>query len=120
MAETYIDEVKHEKERVGKKDASDSGKPTVFRHLISSDLPRSELSTSRLSQEAQVLFGAGTPTTARALLIITFYALSNLVILERLREDLQDVMADYPIEVPKWSQLEKLPYLQAVIKEGLR
>jgi hypothetical protein len=39
---------------------------------------------------------------------------------KRLREELQAVMADYPAKPPSWSVLEKVPYLNACIKEGLR
>ena len=120
MAVEHIDRMKREKEQVGNKDTSESGKPTVFRYLVNSDLPQSELTTSRLSREAQVLLGAGTVSTARTLDFITYYILSRPEIEQRLREELKDVMAHYPTERPTWYQLEKLPYLQALIREGLR
>ena len=120
MAEEHIVRMKREKEQMGDRDTSESGKPTVFRHLVNSDLPQSELTTSRLSREAQVLLGAGTVSTARTLDFITYYILARPEIERRLREELKDVMADYPTKTPTWYQLEKLPYLQALIKEGLR
>ena len=120
MAEEHIVRMKREKEQMGNKDTSESGKPTVFRHLVNSNLPESELTTSRLSREAQVLLGAGTVSTARTLDFITYYILARPEIEKRLREELKDVMADYPTKMPTWSQLEELRYLQALIKEGLR
>jgi len=93
---------------------------SIFRHIVSSDMPDSERSIERLSREAMVLFGAGTATTARTMGFMCFYLLSNPHMNERLENELKDIMADFPENLPSWSDLEKLPYLQAVIKEGLR
>ncbi|KAL8823041.1 MAG: hypothetical protein Q9191_006233 [Dirinaria sp. TL-2023a] len=83
-------------------------------------MPESERSIERLSQEAQILHGAGTVTTSRALDIMSYHILHNPPIRERLGNELKDIMADYPHNLPRWSDLEKLPYLQAIIREGLR
>lgn len=95
-------------------------KSSVFRYLISSDMPKSEKTVERLSREAMVLLGAGTVTTARTLSVMTFHILSDPLIKARLSEELTSVMEGYPLKPPRWSDLEKLPYLQACIKEGLR
>lgn len=39
---------------------------------------------------------------------------------ERLQNELRDAMSDYPDTLPRMIDLEKLAYLQAIIKEGLR
>lgn len=83
-------------------------------------MPESERSIERLSQEAQILHGAGTVTTARAMDIMSYHILRNPPIRERLGNELKVIMTDYPHTMPRWSDLEKLPYLQAIIKEGLR
>ena len=83
-------------------------------------MPESELSIDRLSKEAQVLLGAGTVSTARTLDFISYYVTSNESVRERLSNDLKDIMAQYPEKLPSFTQLEKIPYLAAVIKEGLR
>ena len=83
-------------------------------------MPDSERSSERLSREAMVLLGAGTATTARTLGFISYYTLANPHIRKKLQKELKDVTAAYPEKIPKWADLEKLPYLQAVIKEGLR
>ena len=80
----------------------------------------SELSTDRLVKEAQVLLGAGTASTARTLDFICYYILADREIHSRLQEEIKDSMAEYPQRAPSWAELEKLPYLQAIIKEGLR
>ena len=96
------------------------GRPSLFRHLLDSGMPECDKSVERLSREAQVLLGAGSASTARTLDFICYYILAKPGIHSRLQEELREVMAGYPSIVPSWSQLEKLPYLQAVIKEGLR
>lgn len=93
---------------------------SIFRHIVSSDMPESERSIERLSREAMVLFGAGTATTARTMGFMSYYILRNPHMRERLGNELKDIMAAYPNDLPRWSDLEKLPYLQAIIKEGLR
>ena len=121
MAESHIIQAKREKQQMGDKDTSEmGGRLTVFRHLVNSGLPASELTLLRLSKEAQVLLGAGTVSTARTLDFICYYILARTEIRTRLQEELKEVMAEYPTKSPTWSQLEKLPYLQALIKEGLR
>lgn len=83
-------------------------------------MPESELSDDRLAKEAQVLLAAGTVSTARTLGFISYYILANPHIHSRLEEELRDIMASYPEHMPSWVELEKVQYLQALIKEGLR
>jgi len=93
---------------------------TLFRHIVNSDMPESELSDDRLAKEAQVLLGAGTASTARTLGFVSYYILANPHIRSRLKEELRDIMSGWPERVPSWADLEKLPYLQSLIKEALR
>ncbi|GAW11396.1 hypothetical protein ANO14919_007400 [Xylariales sp. No.14919] len=95
-------------------------KPTLFRHIMNSDMPASEQSVERLTNEAMVIFGGATGTIPHALALISYYILSNQQIRERLGEELAPLMSDYPDNPPKSTDLEKLPYLQAIMKEGLR
>ena len=50
---------------------------------------------------------------------MTFYLLTESHILNRLTQELQAAVED-PRQLPSWSSLEQLPYLCAVILEGLR
>jgi cytochrome P450 len=88
--------------------------------LVESDLPESELTVERLSKEAQVLFGAGTVSSARTLDFLCYYIIANDNIRERLEKELEDIMADYPKSMPTFVHLQKLEYLSALVKEGLR
>lgn len=93
---------------------------TLFDHIVNSDLPESELSVERLASEAQVVMGAGTVTTAQTMNFLVVNILSNNNICQRLRDELQEPMKDFPERIPPFSELEKLPWLQACIKEALR
>ncbi|KAI1752747.1 putative cytochrome P450 [Xylaria castorea] len=95
-------------------------KPTLSRYIATSDMPTSEQSVDRLSREAMILFGGAAATTPHALALISYHILNNPKIEARLKEDLTPFMLDFPKHLPKWTDLEGLPYLQAVIKDGLR
>lgn len=121
MCEGHIGVAKREKASLGSKDTSTTGaRLTLFRHLVNSDLPPSELTDERLSREAQVLIGSGTITTAGTLGFICYYIMANPAIRKRLAEELKGVMKGYPQKKPTWAQLEQLAYMQALIKECLR
>ncbi|KAA8642815.1 cytochrome P450 [Aspergillus tanneri] len=96
-----------------------SSKPIVLHGLLNSGLPPSEKSISRLRQETRVLVLAGQDSTASTLSAITFQLLSNPEKLSKLKEELAAAIPD-PESFPPCSQIETLPYLTAVIKEGLR
>lgn len=93
---------------------------SLFRHVLNSDMPESEKSEERLTGEAQVMLGGGTVTTARTLGFASYYILSRPEIRTRLETEVKQVMADWPQRVPEWAELEKLPFLQGIIKESLR
>lgn len=90
---------------------------TVFSSLLASNLPPEELSITRLQHEAAGIVGAGIETTKSTLTLASFYILDTPDILRRLREELIDAIPD-PKNPPTLSDLEKLPYLTAVIQEG--
>nr|L0N063.1 RecName: Full=Fusicoccadiene C-8 hydroxylase; AltName: Full=Cytochrome P450 monooxygenase PaP450-2; AltName: Full=Fusicoccin A biosynthetic gene clusters protein 5 [Diaporthe amygdali]BAM71030.1 fusicoccadiene C-8 hydroxylase [Diaporthe amygdali] len=93
---------------------------TLFDHIVNSDLPEAELSVERLASEAQVVMGAGTVTTARTMDFLAVRILLNDSVCQRLRDELREPMKDFPERIPSYAELEKLPWLQACIKEALR
>ena len=90
---------------------------TIFHALLESDLPASEKRTERLIDEGIVVVGAGSHTVAWCLTVATFHVLSNPSILRKLKQELKTARTDNGLDP---QELEKLPYLTAVIKEGLR
>ena len=93
--------------------------PTIFHELINSDIPAGERSLSRLIDEGITLIGAGTVTTAHFLSTTAYHILANTEVLQRLQKELREAMPEVSSQIPL-VRLEHLPYLTAVIKEGLR
>lgn len=95
-------------------------KDTIFAQILSSDLPESELSDQRLIDEGVLIATAGSETTAWAITITTYHLMKNPAVLKRMREELATVEIPKGDPVAPWTTLEQLPYLTAVIKEGVR
>ncbi|KAI9444277.1 cytochrome P450 [Lactarius indigo] len=95
--------------------------PIIYHALLSPEANKGRPLPSRQSlvDEAGILLGAGADTTGVALATITHHVFHNPATFERLRTELR---AAWPVleNVPQYEILEKLPYLTAVIKEGLR
>lgn len=101
----------------GIKDDQDGA--TIFHSLLSSELPNSEKTSERLAEEAVLLVGAGTHTTSWALSVATFHLVSQPNTLRKLKAELEAAIPNPSVSTPL-PALEVLPYLTAVIKEGLR
>ena len=96
------------------------GQETIFYDVLTNDEVRAqEKETDHLQDEAQTIIAAGTVTTGHILAIVTFYIINDASIREKLQTEVGDLMAKTGPS-PKWQQLEQLPYLTAVITEGLR
>ncbi|KAF2210325.1 hypothetical protein CERZMDRAFT_99390 [Cercospora zeae-maydis SCOH1-5] len=93
--------------------------PTLFHELLISDLPAQEKGVKRMAQEANVVISAGSETTAWTLSVLTFYLLDDRTCLAKLQKELKTLVHD-PMTLPSLAALEQLPYLYAVIQEGLR
>lgn len=94
-------------------------RPTIFATLLNSDLEEVEKRPERLADEAITVTAAGTETTSWTLSVITYHLLDKPKLLDRLLTELRANIDD-PKSLPRWTTLEKLPYLGAVIQEGLR
>ncbi|KAK2607595.1 hypothetical protein N8I77_006258 [Diaporthe amygdali] len=116
---TQIEKIKKEVALQAKDQAEES--QSVFHSLLRSDMPPAELSDMRLSADAMALLAAGTATTSSVLTLISFYIISESRIRNRLRDELGVAMAGVPPgKLLQWTRLEKIPYLNACIKEGVR
>lgn len=99
----------------------DREKRTVIEEMRDSEkLPAQEKTLMRLSEEASILMIAGSEAPAKTHTITWFHLLDNPDKLARLRAELATVYTDPKAPLPSISVLEKLPYLSAVIHEGLR
>ncbi|GAD97354.1 benzoate 4-monooxygenase cytochrome P450, putative [Paecilomyces variotii No. 5] len=95
------------------------GHRTVFHELLESKLPPEELERDRLRDEAFGLVTAGSDTTAMVLRGTSYHISVNPSIRQRLYDELKAAIPD-PSKPPPPQELEQLPYLSAVVLEGLR
>ncbi|PWY79270.1 cytochrome P450 [Aspergillus heteromorphus CBS 117.55] len=98
---------------------SDKGGRAIFKKLSDPGLPEKERSLRRIEDEVFTLLGAGTETTASTLMLMVYHTAQDRSIVEKLRAELKQLMPT-PTSTPTWTELEKLPYLTAVINESLR
>ena len=101
----------------GEKPADDAF--TIFDSMLDADVPAPEKSYLRLLSEAQALTGAGAMTTANVLDTTFYHLLANPAYIARLRVELCSAIPD-PAVMHSVAELEALPYLTAVLHEGLR
>ncbi|KAJ6151045.1 hypothetical protein N7470_007639 [Penicillium chermesinum] len=87
--------------------------------LADPSVPSSEKELSRLQDDAIFLMMAATDAPAQVLAITLFHILNNPAVYARLKEELFSAL-DNAREVPTFEQLENIPYLNAVVREGLR
>ena len=96
------------------------GEDTIFQGLLNSPiLSDADKTTERLMTEAYIVVGAGLETTATTLEAITYYLLANPPIMRKLRVELEAAIPDASA-LPTFKQVESLPYLMAVVQEGIR
>ncbi|GAO14689.1 uncharacterized protein UV8b_04626 [Ustilaginoidea virens] len=86
--------------------------------LLDDDIPAEEKGVTRILNEGIVILIAGTETTARSISVGLFYLLQDKEHIRKLREEIGAIRTSD--ETPPLSELERLPYLRAVVRESLR
>ncbi|KAI1765520.1 cytochrome P450 [Hypoxylon sp. FL1150] len=115
-----LSDMEEGKKRKALEDVDDQAPhPTIFNDILASDLPPQELSFDRLTQDAFAITSAGMETTKSTLTLAVFYVLDQPETHSRLKAELASAMPDPNVILP-WVELEKLPFLSAVIYESLR
>ena len=90
---------------------SSDRRPTIFEIILSNkNILSSEKAFNRISHEGVVSIAAGGETTARAMMIATYFLLSDKVILNKLEKELSTVMPELSSR-PSLKILEGLPWL---------
>ncbi|ORY58843.1 putative cytochrome P450 [Pseudomassariella vexata] len=92
---------------------------TIFDAMLDADVPPEEKTNARLCEEAQALTAAGSLTTANTLDATIYQLLTHPNHLARLYRELEVAIPD-PAVLPPATELEKLPFLTALLHEGLR
>lgn len=106
-------------------DDSGSSKPDFLSRFLKA---RAETDSPDLTTDAKLLsylfmnINAGSDTIGSTLKGIFYYLLTNTSILDKLMEELVTAEAKSEISTPcpTYAETQNLPYLQAIIKEGLR
>ncbi|KAK0621887.1 cytochrome P450 [Bombardia bombarda] len=89
---------------------------TIVHEIMASSLPPSDKTPKRIFGDVATVTGAGFETTASVLRLILFHLYTNPDILHKLRAELGTI----PASNPELKQLEHLPYLTAILTEGMR
>ncbi|CAF9929306.1 MAG: hypothetical protein GOMPHAMPRED_005365 [Gomphillus americanus] len=104
----------------------ESAHRTIFHEILSNEkLPPSELAPNRIRDEAWTLMVAGSGTmyhpydNAQVLRVTSYHISANPDIRQRLFAELKNAIPDSD-QIPTLQELEKLEYLSAVAREGLR
>ncbi|OJJ98955.1 hypothetical protein ASPACDRAFT_44584 [Aspergillus aculeatus ATCC 16872] len=92
---------------------------TIFAQLSDPSIPASERTAARFRDEAIQFLMGGTETTSTILTYAAYILGSRKDYVERLRAELRTVLPT-PTSTASWTELEKLPFLTAIITESLR
>ncbi|KAK2604960.1 hypothetical protein N8I77_007848 [Diaporthe amygdali] len=92
---------------------------TLVHAIVCSDLPPPEKSFDRVFEEVATVTGAAFETTASALRLVLYHIYTNDEILGRLRKEIASISTGSS-EKFVLKELEQLPYLTAVLTEGIR
>ena len=110
-------------QRIKKGETADAGHRVLYDDYEVLDLPVHDKSFKVQEDTALLFVSAGFETTGFAIETAMFHVLSSPAILAKLKRELEPLMMDRNKgnnELPSWTDLEKLPYLTAVIHESLR
>ncbi|KAM4059506.1 cytochrome p450 [Hirsutella rhossiliensis] len=106
--------------RQSKKADSERVKSTIFEGILaSSSIPEEEKTDARLAHEAQLIVFAGEDTTAHTLQAALYELLANPSEFAKVKAEVVSAIPD-PDQIPAFSQVDNLPYLNAVIQETIR
>lgn len=96
------------------------GPRTIIHEIMDSKLPASEKVFKRVYQDTFTVTGAGFETVAAVLRLIMFHIYHTPAILHRLRAELTSAATAAQTQPLDLRVLEQLPYLTAILTEGLR
>ncbi|KAK4172409.1 putative cytochrome P450 E-class, group I [Triangularia setosa] len=100
----------------------DDAPRTIVHEIFDSNLPPEDKTVKRVFSDVATVTGAGFETTSSVLRLIVYYVFSNPEILRRLRAELANATkpsSSLDATIPLHT-LEQLPYLTAVLMEGMR
>ncbi|KIJ53641.1 hypothetical protein M422DRAFT_241882 [Sphaerobolus stellatus SS14] len=93
------------------------GKLIAARKVGNDSGPLTENQISELTAEAVTLLIAGSDTTSSSLAAILFLVLKHTSVYEKILQNLEEIVTS---EIPTYDEVKNIPYLDAIIDEGLR
>jgi cytochrome P450 len=93
---------------------------TLVGDILKSKLPATDKTHKRLSLETGTITAAAFETTAHTMRNLVYYVYTDATVLSKLRDELVKALNGRDISDLKLAELEQLPYLTAVVMEGLR
>ncbi|KAI1359263.1 trichodiene oxygenase [Xylaria arbuscula] len=93
---------------------------TIVHQIVDSDLPKEEKSLARICDDVGTITGAAFETTANSIRLTLYHIYKDPEVLDRLRAELNSTRQGEQEPKLSISSLEQLPYLTAVLLEGLR
>jgi len=95
---------------------------TIYHQLLDKEAYRTNTAPCEgsLYEEAQALMYAGSDTTGNTLMVGTFHLLKQPETYRKFKKEILSVWPKLDAAPPSLRELERLPYLNAVIKESLR
>lgn len=97
----------------------EASQANISHDTLSADLLPEDMTLLRMQQEAMALYGGAVETTSWALTVAMFHIQANLSFKGRLKAELTEYMPN-PTKILPWNELEELPYLSALIMEGMK
>lgn len=92
---------------------------TIIHAILHSNLPSSEKTVERINDEVGTITGAAFETAAQSIRTVLYHLYSDPEMLTRLRAELANAHRDEDGDLSV-AVLEQLPFLNGVIREGLR
>lgn len=92
----------------------------IVQQMLDSDMPEQEKNTKHLMLEVRTIVAAGTETSGNTLSVTIFHLVANPDKAQRLKEELLAAQKRNNGLLPTYQELQQLPYLSAVVSEGLR
>ena len=116
--DSVISRLKEARRQSGKEVASAEHR-VLFNEYHTLVLPKRDLELDPSLDTALLFITAGFETVANTLETVFYHVLSDRAVTKRLQDELKKTSPNAS-HIPDWSELEKLPYLTAVISEALR
>ncbi|KAL1921940.1 uncharacterized protein VTP21DRAFT_10582 [Calcarisporiella thermophila] len=104
-----------------RRNSADAKRTDILQLLLDAQDPEAQaLTDNQVRAQVEIFLFAGSETTSGTLFFILLLLLRHKSVLARLLEEIDRVLPDRSCDIPSHNAIKHLPYLNAVINEGLR